>query len=116
MKLPDWQNEFQYKATLFYREAVNSYLGRRERHESNDGGGRRRYLDVLLDQVQNKLSNDIERRKLDDERMVNHFQSFDTYWGRPGHGAIKESGVQKENLMKILHYPSQKVKNLHFAE
>ena len=86
---------------IFCREAVNSYLGRRERHESNDGqGGRRRYLEVLLDQVQSKMVNDIERRKMDDERMAHHFQSFDGYWGRPGYGAPKESGVQKENLMK----------------
>ena len=101
---------------IFYRQAVNSYLGRRERHESNEGGGSRRYLEVLLDQVQSKMVNDIERRKMDDERMQHHFQSFDTYWGRPGYGAPKESGIQKENLMKILHYPTQKVKNLHFAK
>ena len=92
---------------------MNSYLGRRDRHVSGDGGpGQRRYLEVLLDQVQSKMVNDIEKRKMDDERMANHFQSFDQYWGRPGYGAPKETGIPKENLMKILHYPTQKVFNL----
>ena len=95
---------------------MNSYLGnggRRDRHVSGDGGpGQRRYLEVLLDQVQSKMVNDIEKRKMDDERMQHHFQSFDTYWGRPGYGAPKETGIPKENLMKILHYPTQKVFNL----
>ena len=96
---------------MYYRNPVNSYLGERGRHESGpEGRGSRRYLEVLLDQVQSKMVNDIEKRKMDDERMQHHFQSFDTYWGRPGYGAPKESGVQKENLMKILHYPSQKVR------
>ena len=100
-----------------YRETINYPLERREHHtsggEGGGGGGRRRYLEVLLDQVQSKMAHDIEKRKMDDERMQHHFQSFDTYWGRPGYGAPKQSGVQKENLMKILHYPSQKVHNLH---
>ena len=116
LKVVCFPNSIIITAIYIYRETINYPLERREHHTSGGeggGGGRRRYLEVLLDQVQSKMAHDIEKRKMDDERMQHHFQSFDTYWGRPGYGAPKQSGVQKENLMKILHYPSQKVHNLH---
>ena len=100
---------------IFYREVVNYPLGRRDGPEGGYGGGRSRYLEVLLDQVQSKMVGQLERRKVDDEKMASHFEQFDGYWGRPGYGApIEGKGPQKENLMKILHYPTQKVnENLH---
>ena len=92
---------------------MNYPLGRRERSTEPDGGGgggRRRYLEVLMDQVQSKMAGQMEKRKLDDDHMQSHFQHFDGYWGRPGFGAPWQGkGPQKENLMKILHYPTTKV-------
>ena len=32
---------------------------------------------------------------------------WDKFWGRPGYGAPRQSGQNKENLMKMLHYPKQ---------
>ena len=103
---------------ISYREVVNYPLGRSDGSECGEGGvGRRRYLEVLLDQVQSKMVGQLEKRKVDDEKMAAHFQQFDGYWGRPGYGAPMEGkGSQKENLMKILHYPSQKVKSLHIVQ
>ena len=38
--------------------------------------------------------------------FLRHFQQWDTFWGKPGYGAPREGKyTQKENLMKILHYP-----------
>lgn len=34
-------------------------------------------------------------------------QVWDKFWGRPGYGAPRQSGQNKENLMKMLHYPKQ---------
>ncbi len=48
----------------------------------------------------------IERRKNDALEQKRHFESWEQFWGRPGYGAPREgSRVQKENLMKLLHYP-----------
>ena len=98
---------------------VNYPLGRGERRDASEDGGcgrRKRYLEVLLDQVQSKMVGQIEKQKVDDEKMASHFQQFDGYWGRPGYGApIQGKGPQKENLMKILHYPTQKVNRRSLA-
>ena len=108
---PQQFSNIQHITIIFYRETVNYPLGRRDRSlEPDGGGGRRRYLEVLLDQVQSKMAGQMEKRKLDDDRMQTHFEHFDGYWGRPGCGAPWEGrGPQKENLMKILHYPTTKV-------
>ena len=101
---------------IVHREAVNNPLGRMESPECGDGGNRRRYLEVLLDQVQSKMAGQVEKRKVDDEKMAAHFHQFDGYWGRPGYGAPMEGkGAQKPNLMKILHYPTQKVMSFHMV-
>jgi len=43
--------------------------------------------------------------------QMRHFENWETFWGRPGYGAPRAGkGSQKENLMKILHFPAQKVK------
>ena len=48
-------------------------------------------------------------RRDDQEEQRRHFQSWESFWGRPGYGAPR-ANTQKENLMKILHYPEiQKV-------
>ena len=39
------------------------------------------------------------------EEQRRHFQSWESFWGRPGYGAPREL-TQKENLMKMLHYPN----------
>ncbi|CAB4067773.1 unnamed protein product [Lepeophtheirus salmonis] len=45
------------------------------------------------------------RKKNDEEQQKRHFESWETFWGRPGYGAPKDGrGPQKENLMKLLHY------------
>ena len=70
---------------------------------------RKQYLQVLLDQVNRKIGDRQKRQKDDDELQRRHFQHWGTFWGRPGYGAPQDKGPHKENLMKILHYPSQKV-------
>ena len=57
-------------------------------------------------------------RKMDDQQQRQHFQSWETYWGRPGdivkvilfiyvsilgHGAPRDKS-HKENLIKMLHF------------
>jgi hypothetical protein len=44
------------------------------------------------------------------EEQKKHFENWETFWGRSGHGAPQTGkGPHKENLMRILHYPTQKV-------
>ena len=43
----------------------------------------------------------------EDAAQAEHFQVWDRFWGRPGYGAPRQSGQNKENLMKMLHYPKQ---------
>ena len=44
------------------------------------------------------------------EEQKKHFENWETFWGRSGHGAPQAGkGSHKENLMRILHYPTQKV-------
>ena len=43
-------------------------------------------------------------RKMDDQQQRQHFQSWESYWGRPGHGAPRDKS-HKENLIKMLHFP-----------
>ena len=42
-------------------------------------------------------------RKMDDQQQRQHFQSWESYWGRPGHGAPRDKS-HKENLIKMLHF------------
>lgn len=73
-------------------------------------GTKKNYLDVLMDQVQAKLGHNIKRKIEEDEQQRRHFESWGTFWGRPGYGAPNlGKSAHRENLMKILHYPSQKV-------
>ena len=38
-------------------------------------------------QVREKYENIIQKREADEEEQKRHFQSWETYWGRPGYGA-----------------------------
>merc|ERR1711962_1303844 len=69
------------------------------------------YWEQLTGQVNEKQGNQDMSKNVDREQQSQHFQSWETYWGRPGNGAPRDS-VQKENLMKMLHYPTDSVKNI----
>lgn len=66
------------------------------------------YYGELANQVNQKSQTQYAKAKMDEEQQMRHFQHWDTYWGRPGYGAPRQQGPQKENLMKILHYPQSK--------
>jgi len=73
---------------------------------------KRMYYEELAGQVQSKYEYQHAKRKFEEEQQMNHFQHWDTFWGRPGYGAPQRGkGPQKENLMKILHYPTAKSPN-----
>ena len=68
------------------------------------------YYQELAQQVSTRQNIKDQKQKADSEQQRLHFQQWDTFWGRPGYGAPREGrGPQKENLMKILHYPNAKV-------
>lgn len=70
------------------------------------------YYETLSHQVQKKESEVSQNAKDDEDQQRMHFQSWETFWGRPGYGAPQDGkGPQKENLMKLLHYPTQKSPN-----
>jgi len=63
------------------------------------------YYTELANQVVTKHEVNNHKQKMDAEQQRQHFSQMDTYWGRPGYGAPKPHGIQKENLMKTLYYP-----------
>ena len=67
---------------------------------------KQRYVDSLSHQVADKQDHVRHSREFDEEQQKQHFQSWETFWGRPGYGAPREV-VQKGNLMKMLHYPEK---------
>jgi len=64
------------------------------------------YYTELANQVVSKAQTGQAKARMEEEQQRQHFAHWDTYWGRPGYGAPKPQGPQKENLMKILHYPA----------
>ena len=58
----------------------------------------------LTGQVSEKQNIGARGRQIDEQQQKQHFESWETFWGRPGNGAPRDSS-QKENLMKMLHYP-----------
>ena len=70
-------------------------------------------MTMPTDQVADKQDYNRHSREYDEEQQKQHFQSWETFWGRPGYGAPREV-VQKGNLMKMLHYP-EKVVNVFRA-
>ena len=69
---------------------------------------RRQYYDTLNTQVISRESENEAKRRFNEDDERRHFQSWGNYWGRPGYGAPRQGNTtQKENLMKILHYPEK---------
>merc|ERR1719412_2994559 len=66
------------------------------------------YYGELAQQIHSKSEQNLIKQGYEAEQQRAHFAHWDTYWGRPGNGAPKPQGPQKENLMKILHYPTSK--------
>ena len=77
----------------------------------HQAGNKHQYSDQLSGQVSEKLSIGARGREIDDVQQRQHFESWESFWGRPGNGAPRDS-VQKENLMKMLHYNDSEVKNV----
>jgi len=79
----------------------SQFLSTRSGHDD-----KRRYWDTLNSQVSEKLDYSHRHKEFDEEQQKRHFESWETFWGRPGYGAPREV-VQKGNLMKMLHYPEK---------
>ncbi|XP_023341487.1 uncharacterized protein LOC111711377 [Eurytemora carolleeae] len=75
---------------------------------------RKRYWDTLTGQVSEKMDSSLRTRELDDEQQRRHYESWDSFWGRPGYGAPRgqQGHNNKENLMKMLHYPNKAPNNV----
>jgi len=65
---------------------------------------KQQYWEQLTGQVSEKQNIGARGRQIDEQQQKQHFESWETFWGRPGNGAPRDSS-QKENLMKMLHYP-----------
>ena len=86
----------------------NSFLSPQPWHIS---GNKTQYSDQLSGQVSEKLTLGARGKDMDNVQQKQHFESWESFWGRPGNGAPRDS-VQKENLMKMLHYADTEVKNV----
>ena len=64
------------------------------------------YKMKILYQVTERNDISSRSREFDEAQQKRHFESWETFWGRPGNGASREV-VQKGNLMKMLHYPEK---------
>lgn len=73
---------------------------------------RKRYSDTLNSQIHEKVDYNQRNRQFDEEQQKRHYESWDSFWGRPGYGAPKHGGGQKGNLMKMLHYPDKAPNNV----
>lgn len=73
-------------------------------------GNKQQYWDQLTGQVSEKQEIGNKSKNMDDEQQNQHFQQWETFWGRPGNGAPRDV-VAKENLMKNLHYSDSATKN-----
>jgi hypothetical protein len=65
----------------------------------------------LTGQVDEKIDMGNKGKVIDEQQQKEHHQNWETFWGRPGYGAPRDS-AQKENLMKMLHYPENTTKNV----
>eukprot|EP00090_Calanus_glacialis_P013030 TRINITY_DN21643_c0_g1_i1.p1 TRINITY_DN21643_c0_g1~~TRINITY_DN21643_c0_g1_i1.p1 ORF type:complete len:462 (-),score=133.65 TRINITY_DN21643_c0_g1_i1:237-1583(-) len=67
-------------------------------------GNQHQYSDQLSGQISEKQDIGARGRELDEIQQKQHFESWQSFWGKPGCGAPRDT-IQKENLMKMLHYP-----------
>ena len=66
-------------------------------------------------QIHEKVDYNQRNRQFDEEQQKRHYESWDSFWGRPGYGAPKHGAPSKGNLMKMLHYPD-KVRDMSFCQ
>ena len=66
------------------------------------------YQNQLMGQVVEKSEIGVRDREREQAQQSQHFQSWDTFWGRPGYGAPRDN-TYRENLMKNLYYTDNKV-------
>ena len=72
---------------------------------------RQKFLSSPSTQYQSQLSGQVVARRAGEERereveqvqQQQHFQSWDSFWGRPGYGAPRDQ-TYRENLMKNLYF------------
>ena len=57
-------------------------------------------------QICEKSDHNQRSRQFEEEQQKRHFESWETFWGRPGYGAPKPN-TTKGNLMKMLHFPEK---------
>ena len=62
-------------------------------------------------QICEKSDHNQRSRQFEEEQQKRHFESWETFWGRPGYGAPKPN-TTKGNLMKMLHFPEKVTKSL----
>ena len=74
---------------------------------------KQQYWEQLTGQVSEKQDIGARGRQMEEQAQKQHFESWETFWGRPGNGAPRDSS-QKENLMKMLHYPEDSNKVIKF--
>ena len=67
------------------------------------------YQHQLQGQVVEKLESGVRDREREALQQNQHFQSWDTFWGRPGYGAPRDS-TNRENLMKNLYFAEENKK------
>merc|ERR550517_224835 len=68
-----------------------------------EGENREHYSNQLSGQVVEKREVGRRSEEFENLQQEQHHKAWQTFWGRPGYGAPRNS-LQKENLMKMLHF------------
>ena len=95
--------KYFFSVILHSLDLVFRVTGISSKHPLDD---RKRYSDSLNNQVCEKTDYNQRTRQFEEEQQKRHFESWETFWGRPGYGAPKNN-TTKGNLMKMLHYPDK---------